>query len=360
MQKALFVLVAALIALTHAPSASAYGVARDYRHNQVASNVTPGAGRGSGWHGFSPTWIPGLALWLRADLGVTAVAGPVTATGTTPPTVTLSGTPGAQTAAATPYVELDCTTLGALGTSKYTVKVNGSVTATNVASASSGVALAGTNLTAGWAVGASATNDVYTANVVASAWVDQSGSGHSVTQATAAKQPTYLASDSTYAGKSALSFASAASQVMQSASWSLAQPSTVVVVANTDGAATQEVFTDFASTEMLLYQTGTHTTNIYAGTILGNGNNPASPGVVAGVYSGAASAVYRNFTNFPANGNAGTNTGAGGTLVGAELGPATFLNGKIVEVVMAATSISQSTLFQLFVYESNRYGFASQ
>ncbi len=116
----------ALALLLLAPSARAQEVTASQSYN-VAGN---GAAQ---WQGFSPTWIPGLALWLRADLGVTAVAGPVTATGTTPPTVTLAGTPtAAQTSAATPYVELDCTTLGILGTSLYTLKLNGAVVATNV------------------------------------------------------------------------------------------------------------------------------------------------------------------------------------------------------------------------------------
>ena len=175
-----------LALLLCASTASARGSQRGYQR----SNVSAGFGSGGGWQGFSPTWIPGLALWLRADLGVTAVAGPVTATGTTPPTVTLAGTPTAtQTAAATPYVELDCTTLGILGTSKYTLKLNGATVATNVASASSGVSIPGSGLTAGWAAGASAVNDVYTANVVASAWADQSGNGNTLSQGTTSQRP---------------------------------------------------------------------------------------------------------------------------------------------------------------------------
>ena len=228
MQKALFVLVAALIALTHATSASAYGVARDYRHNQVASNVTPGAGHGSGWQGFSPMWIPSLVLFVQGSgLGVTSGIGSVTATGTTPPTVTLAGTPTAtQTSAATPYVELDCTTLGILGTSKYTLKLNGTIVATNVASASSGVSIPGSGLTAGWAAGASAVNDIYTANVVASAWADQSGNGNTLSQGTTSQRPIYASTgigglpvvQGVLAASTSLSTVSTSSAIMGSAS----------------------------------------------------------------------------------------------------------------------------------------------
>ena len=114
-------------------------------------------GSGNGIGGWTPLNIPGLALWLRADLGVTAVIGPVTATGTTPPDGNTKRHPHrrADGRAATPYVELDCTTLGILGTSKYTLKLNGATVATNVASASSGVSIPGSGLTAGWAAGAS-------------------------------------------------------------------------------------------------------------------------------------------------------------------------------------------------------------
>ena len=143
------------------------------------------------WQGFQPGWIPSVVMWERADLGVTTVVGPVAMTGTTPPTITLSGTPSTtQTAPGTAYLELDCTTLGILGTSLFTVKVNGATTATNVASASSGVVLTGSGLTAGWAAGASAVNDVYTWNLVSSAWADSSGQGNSLSQTNSSQQLT--------------------------------------------------------------------------------------------------------------------------------------------------------------------------
>lgn len=69
------IVVAALLAITLARPASAYGIARDYRHNQVASNVSPGAGHGSGWQGFSPTWIPGIVTWLDPTRGITTATG---------------------------------------------------------------------------------------------------------------------------------------------------------------------------------------------------------------------------------------------------------------------------------------------
>ena len=187
MTRALALLLAVVLAVL-APPASAQ------LHVSLNESASLGGDRGLVESGWSPAWLaPAIVVYLRPDLGATTAIGPVTATGTTPPTVTISGTPTSiQTSYTTPYVELDCTTPGILGTSKFTVKLNGSTTATNVASASSGVVLTGSGLTAGWAAGASATNDVYTANIIASALADQSGAGNGATQATASLQPTYL------------------------------------------------------------------------------------------------------------------------------------------------------------------------
>lgn len=333
--------------------------ARPSLHVASSDSTCLGARCGLRWSTFSPTQIPGLALWLRADLGVTAVAGPVTATGTTPPTVTLAGTPtAAQTAAATPYVELDCTTLGILGTSKYTLKLNGTTVATNVASASSGVSIPGSGLTAGWAAGASAVNDVYTANVVASAWADNSGKAF--VQATASKQPIYVASDSAYGGPATLQFASASSQNLNDTTFpNLSQPMTVLVVGeSTSGAGLQDFQGSTASGPTIYWNTDW---GMYAGTLLTGTVTSRTPVVVAALFNGSSSSLYvNNSQSANKTGSAGTNVvGAAGMMVGG-YGASQFLNGKVAEMVVTSNLIDAATLSRLFVRDGNLYHLAAQ
>jgi hypothetical protein len=136
---------------------------------------------------FVPTDISGLSLWLRSDLGVTIVQSPVTATGTTPPTVTLTGSPP-NTRANT--IVISITLLGALGTAQFSWSLNGVVQQTGQVTSAS-FPLAGTGLTAVFSAGTYAINDVYTSVLNISAWADQSGNGNNATQATGALQPTF-------------------------------------------------------------------------------------------------------------------------------------------------------------------------
>jgi len=137
-----------------------------------------------------------LILWLRSDLGVTAVMGPVTAAGTTPPAVTLTGTPNASaynTSIGTASIEIDITTGGARGTALFTWKLNGVVQQTGQTTAAT-FALGTTGVTANFPTGTYTNNNVYTANTTVSAWADNTATGANVTQATSTLQPVYVGS----------------------------------------------------------------------------------------------------------------------------------------------------------------------
>ena len=137
-----------------------------------------------------PANLPGLVLWLHGEAGFTVVQGPVTATGTTPPTVTLSGTPNNLSAST---VEIDITTPGTRGIALFQWKFDGVVQQTLQVTSASFV-LGTTGLQASFSAGTYAANNVYTSVLNVSAWADQSltngvANGNNATQATAAVQP---------------------------------------------------------------------------------------------------------------------------------------------------------------------------
>ena len=144
-----------------------------------------------------PLDIAGALLWVRADLGVTIVQGPVVATGTTPPTVTMTGTP----ATSSNSLEIDITLTGLRGTATFTWKLNGVVQQTLQLTAATFV-LGTTGITANFSAGTYTNDNVYTSVVTVSAWADQGGGGFNYVQATAASQPAFAANK--YNGKPAI------------------------------------------------------------------------------------------------------------------------------------------------------------
>lgn len=138
---------------------------------------------------FQPNWSSACVLWLRADLGITFVQGPVIATGTSPPAVTFTGSP----ASSKNSIVLTCTGAGTQTTATFSWTLNGIAQTPFTAAAT--VALTGTGITANFPVG-SYTNtpsaDTYTSVVTVSSWADQSGLGNTAAQATAAAQPNFL------------------------------------------------------------------------------------------------------------------------------------------------------------------------
>src|SRR5216684_1248194 len=75
---------------------------------------------------FDPLQLSGLAVWLRADLGITLATSAVTATGTAPPTVTLSGTPNDGY-----NIRIEITTAGVRGTAVFRWSSNGGTSYTS-------------------------------------------------------------------------------------------------------------------------------------------------------------------------------------------------------------------------------------
>lgn len=138
---------------------------------------------------FRPTQLPGCVLWLRADLGLTfGGMGTVTAAGTTPPTVTLSGVPNG------PYSLRIETGAGALGAATFRGSLDGGATWPYTGTTGASVPLSSpiaSGLTVAFGAGTYAADNVYTSASAVSQWSDQSGAGNHATQSTLANMPTW-------------------------------------------------------------------------------------------------------------------------------------------------------------------------
>lgn len=137
---------------------------------------------------FAPSQLSNLHLWLDARLGITYAQGPVSAAGTTPPAVTLTGTP----ASSTNTIVVTVTTPGVLGVALFSWSLNGVTQQTSQVTAAS-FPLSGTGTTAQFSAGTYSANNTYTSQVTVSAAADQSGLGNNCAQGTATSQPAYAA-----------------------------------------------------------------------------------------------------------------------------------------------------------------------
>jgi hypothetical protein len=194
-----------------------------------------------------------------------------------------------------------------------------------------------------------------------SQWNDKSGNGRNVTQGTAAAQPTTAAA--TLNGLNVLSF-DGEDNLVSSATWTLAQPMTVVVVFTTGAIQAQysilwdgsRVATgtralmharnaDFAS-ESTMYAT----TNVVTGAL-----SPSTNYAWAAIFNGASSVSRRNGVST----NLASNPGTAGIINGIMLSGAistTRFTGTIAEVIVVGSALSAQQQSDLSTYTSSKWG----
>jgi hypothetical protein len=194
------------------------------------------------------------------------------------------------------------------------------------------------------------------ASNLVSAWNDQSGTGDSNKNLTAAgaARPTYNATDAAYGNQPTLSFAGAqwlegagawASPQAQPATWYVVGESTVSGGRLIDGDATgRNAFVD-----------NTGNMSLYAGTaFIGNGGNAKA--VYCGVFNGASSALYVSTITTPTTtGNPGSNA-CNRCVVGAFDGGVGPLTGKVAYVLGYSGSHSASQRGQVMNFLGARFG----
>jgi len=184
------------------------------------------------------------------------------------------------------------------------------------------------------------------------AWTDLSGSGNNVSQANTTKQPAYNSSDPAFNGWPSLSFTAASSQLLQTSSFTILQPFTIIAVGS--GTGNGVILGDGGGAVAFYVQSGT--LRAYAGTVLASTSTPVSPAVLGAVINGATSSVYFNSSSVPvAAGAGGASNMTAGIGVG-DNGIAGALQGKLAEVLVYNAALTQSQLHQVFYYLAARYG----
>lgn len=186
-----------------------------------------------------------------------------------------------------------------------------------------------------------------------SQWNDQSGNSNNASQGTAAKQPTYTASDSSYGNQPTLTFASASSQEMALVSLQPNQPYTAYAVCESTSGATNQAVIGDGNPTTLYYISGTPL--VFAGSNLSSGINTRVKAALCGVFNTTTSAIYVNSSTAAASGNAGSINPSGTLSIGAFGTNSDFLNGKIAEIIVYSGAHNSTQVSTVFSYFSARY-----
>ena len=283
-----------------------------------------------------------LVYWLDAlryaDVGAGSAAwtygtmGPVVAAGTTPPTVTLSGT-----ATAAVNLRIEITAGGALGAATYRLSLDGGITfpTTGTTSASEGPF---SGITVAFGAGTYTANNTYASNVRINAATSRESAAGTVDalktafQSTVTNQPRLVLSDPAYGGKPSLDFSESASVQLATSVWgtALAQPSTYFFVGRYPMIGGNPIAFDApAGARNVLFSLSASTP---FNVSIGAGSFPASPvpgtwtgsvDIVVVQFNGAATTSYLNTAASVVTSNPGTqgatrlfvgggNTGASG------------------------------------------------
>jgi hypothetical protein len=298
----------------------------------------------------TPASLPGLAFWVRSDLGVTLVQGPVVATGTSPPAVTFSGTPSSTSNS----IVLTCTAAGTNTTATFSWTLNGVAQTPFTAAAT--VVLTGTGITATFPVGAytnTPSADTYTSVVTVSAWADQSGNGHTASQATALQQFAYLPTGGPN-GTAVMVGNNANNTLMTASIGTIAKPCWVWMVFKFNSGTLGDVLDGQTVSTLRTFNGGASTlltvetpTNLSA-TVTSNQVYAAY-----GFTYGSSGSIYLN-ASLIASGTTGTNSSTGLT-IGAAGNGSQSADCSISEIVITSAPPANNNV--LSAYSQARYGF---
>lgn len=291
-----------------------------------------------------------LVAWYRADLGVTLVQGPVVATGTSPPTVTMTGTPA--TAANTIIITI--TLSGIVGVAQFSWSLNG-VTQQTGQTVVSSFSLGATGITALFPAGTYntvSTPDVYTSVVTVSSWADQSGNGHTASQATALQQFAYLPTGGPNS-RAAVAGSNANNTFMLAAIGTLAKPCWVWIVARYTSAAGNFLFDGGSVNTLTAHLSGALSIlSIYSGSFITWSSASCGVFQAYGFTFGATGSIYSNAVS-EATGTTGT-TASTGLTIGAAGNLSSSADCLISDIVIASTPPAPNALS---AYSQSLYGF---
>lgn len=164
-----------------------------------------------------------------------------------------------------------------------------------------------------------------------------------------------IASDGAYNGQPTLDMSGSA--YAHTASFAQAQPSTVVIVGNTDGGA-DAAFSDDASAFRLVSAYSGLGVYDGSGWLVGAGSAAdfAAKSMVIAVHNGASSATYKNSSTAHASGNPGSNGIANGLLLGKRHDQTHFCNGKIAAHVEFTGAADAAKAAKIATWAAFRFG----
>jgi len=187
-------------------------------------------------------------------------------------------------------------------------------------------------------------------------WSDQSGEGRDLTQATAAKKPTYQTNEEN--GKPAVRF-DGTDDTMASATFdaSVVQPSTIFMVGliNTLGPGNKEAFTGLTeAARQALYKSGDETFRIFADVELVGPSGTTAISIWTAVFNGTSSSLQIN-AGTPTSGNAGTDDLGGATVGSKDGGSINFWPGDIYEILVYDSDLSSEDDTRVRNYLNEKY-----
>lgn len=191
----------------------------------------------------------------------------------------------------------------------------------------------------------------YSSGDVVSQWNDKSANAWHVSQGTVANQPIR---NGTQNGRATVVFDGVNDRLAR-ASTALAQPISifgVVEYTNVD-AGNRQWFGNGGTHAAMLTDAGSW--SIYAGTLVADGTDDASPHMHMGEFNGASSAYYRDGTQILS----GVNPGANGLTIlriGADFNGLNFWQGEIAEIVVYNSVLSAANRLAVEGYLRGKWG----
>lgn len=189
-----------------------------------------------------------------------------------------------------------------------------------------------------------------------SAWADRSATGRNASQADAAKQPTYTASDANLNGMPSLSFDGTADHLVTLTPSTVAQPVTLMVVAYADANVNRIALDGADATRLIMFKDASSNVAAYAGaTIASTTTWISQKRAMLFEANGASSAIYLDgFTTPIKTGNAGAVGFKGATIGAVSGGTGQWWSGSIGDVV-AVSGASAAIRTNLMRYAAARY-----